>query len=142
MMAMEFLSTTRLLTAIPGPGNTLDQTFRTPGHIPVSRILIEVEQTLFENDFRKEADLVREIGRDICRIEELMSKKPEGAYLDISAWKNRSVQRIMTDVMQFSPESFARYESSEHTMVSEKLDRLQDCRVVAYSADLAEIPPA
>lgn len=141
-MAMELLSTTRLLTAIPGPGNTLDQTFRTPGHIPVSRILIEVEQTLFENDFRKEADLVREIGRDICRIEELMSKKPEGAYLDISAWKNRSVQRIMTDVMQFSPESFARYESSEHTMVSEKLDRLQDCRVVAYFADLAEIPSA
>jgi hypothetical protein len=137
VMTTEFLSTVRLLTAVPGPSRSLDQTFRTSGHIPVSRLLIEVEQTLFENDFRTEADLVRRIGKDILRVEELVQQKPDETYLNISAWKDRSVREIMTDIMRFSPESFTRYESSERAMVAEKLECLEGCRIVHCSADLS-----
>lgn len=136
MMATEFLSTVRLITAVPGPGKALDQTFRTAGHIPVSRLLIEVEQTLFENDFRDEADLVRRIGQDIRRVEGLMATNPYDTYLDISAWKNRSVKELMLNLMKFSEESFTRYEAVEQAMVTAKLKRLQGSRIVTCSDEL------
>jgi hypothetical protein len=43
MLVTELLSTIRLLTAIPGPENSLHQIFRMAGLIPASWLLIEVE---------------------------------------------------------------------------------------------------
>lgn len=135
-MATELLSTIRLLTAIPGPEASLDQTFRTAGLIPVSRLLIEVEQTLFENDFQPEADQVRSLQQDILQVEVLMHKKPTNACLDISTWKNRVVQDVMTKIMRFSQESYDHYLSKERSMVSDRLRQLQNHQVVTCTTDL------
>lgn len=136
MIATDLLSSIRLLTAIPGPGNDLDQTFRTAGQIPVSRVLIEVEQTLFENGFRTEADRVFVLYEQIMQLEALMRRKPSGTCLDISAWKDRAVKDLMLKVMRFSPGSFDRYLARERSMVRERLGQLEKRQVIVCSSHL------
>src|SRR4029077_4446327 len=59
------LSALRILTALPGPGPRVDQTFQDAGDIPLARRFIESEQLLFENDFLDEAEKVRVIGGEL-----------------------------------------------------------------------------
>jgi len=117
-MVTHTLSALRILSALPGPGQTFDQTFVDAGNIPLARRFIESEQLLFENSFIDEAEKVRIIGDElVSRIHAGVRANPANTFLDISEWKNEKVRILMTDVMRFSEESYQRYLEREMQMV-------------------------
>jgi hypothetical protein len=104
----------------------------------LARLFIESEQLLFENDFRDEAEKVGVIrGELVSRIHAAIARNPDGAYLDISEWKNKQVQVLMIEVMRFSQQSYQRYLDAEMRMVRDaranfhsegaKIHSLADC---------------
>lgn len=126
----------RILNGVPGPTNHFDQTFKDAGHIPFTRILIELEQQLFENTFTSEADALNILMMDLDTIVfRQIEQVKEGEYIDISPWKNRAVQ-LMTNIMQYSNQSFERYLLRETEMVERKLNGLKGS--VVRHLDLSE----
>ncbi|SRR6266487_4327914 len=122
-MVTHTLSALRILTALPGPGPTFDQTFADAGNIPLARRLIESEQLLFENGFLAEAENVKIIGDElVARIHAGVMANPPNNYLDISEWKNQKVKILMIDVMRFSDQSYQRYLEREMQMVRDARD--------------------
>ncbi len=111
------LSALRYLTALPGPGPNLDQTY-SAGGLPISRIFLEGEQLLFENSFEREAGTVLEIADELeYSIRPVCRRLMDPQYLDISCWKNDVVKKLMIDVMQFSQQAYERYLRREAQLV-------------------------
>jgi hypothetical protein len=117
-LVAQTLSALRILTALPGPGPRVDQTFQDAGSISVARRLIESEQLLFENGFLDEAEKVQKIWGELAsRVHVAVSRNPENTFLDISGWKNKQVRVLMIEVMRFSEKSYERYLDREMWMV-------------------------
>ena len=136
----QLLSHMRILNALPGPGSSFDRTFEDAGRIPITRLLIEAEQTLFENGFSREAnDLVR-IQEQLEHVYISIRSTALSAHLNISTWKNQTIKLLMIDIMRFSQESYQRYSDRETAMVESKVRQLisdgfevipfTECRVV------------
>jgi hypothetical protein len=120
------LSALRLLTAVPGPGVSVDQTFEPPGGIGIARMLIESEQLLFEREFQQEADMIKAIGSELESIYMEIRSNALNAYLDISTWKDEIIRTVMIDIMRFNEESFNRYKTTESRMVENKITAVKD----------------
>ena len=143
-MMSPLLSTLRILNAIPGPGPRFDQTFEDPGRIPVTRLLIEVEQTLFENKFPLEADHLVRIQGQLERVFDsikIIPRPPPQVYLDISNWKNQTIRTLMLGVMKFSEESYSRYLNRESAMVQSKLEELRTAGAQVITFVVAMVEP-
>lgn len=125
VMMSPLLSTLRILTALPGPGPRFDHTFEHDGRISLTRILIEAEQTLFENGFRFEAEQLLCIGGELERVYDSIRVSAQSAYLDISKWKNQRIRTLMVVVMRFTEESYRRYLRKESEMVQARLKELE-----------------
>lgn len=118
-MVSPLLSRLRIVSALPGPGPGFDQTMFSEGKIPLTRLVIEAEQTLFENEFLQEANQMRDFQNEMERVYRQIEQTPQGAYLDISDWKNKWVQELMVSIMRFKSTSFVRYTETEMKMVNE-----------------------
>ena len=118
-MVSPLLSRLRVVSALPGPGPRFDQTMFSEGKIPLTRLIIEAEQTLFENEFLREANQMRDFQNEMESVYRRIEQTPEGAHLDISDWKNGWVQKLMVDIMRFKDSSFARYMETEMKMVND-----------------------
>ena len=122
----ETLAVLRILNALPGPGINFDQTFRNERQIDLTRILLETEQVLFENEFIEEADLTKNIYDevDLGVYQNLKNNHDPHQYLNISEWKNRIIKIVMKDIMRFSDQSFERYFSRETQMVEDRIKEI------------------
>ena len=118
-MVSSLLSRLRIVTALPGPGPKFDQTMFSEGKIPLTRLIIEAEQTLFENEFLQEANQMRDFQNEMENVYRRIEQTPQGAHLDISDWKNGWVQKLMVDIMRFKDASSARYMETEMRMVND-----------------------
>lgn len=119
ILMASILSKFRIATALPGPGPSFDHTMFGEGRIDLTRLFIELDQTLFDNEFLWEADQVRELQTNLEKVYLQIKQTPQGAHLDISDWKNRWVQKLMVDIMRFKDSSFARYMETEMKMVND-----------------------
>ncbi|NQU11656.1 hypothetical protein HQ590_12755 [bacterium] len=140
VMMSPLLSTLRFLNALPGPGPTFDQTFESAGRIPVTRLLIEAEQTLFENGFLCEAEHLLRIQDELERVYNAirsLSRLETGRkeHLDISAWKNQTIRTLMIDVMRFGESSYRRYVERESAMVGARRKELQTAAATVVPFD-------
>ncbi|MFA6544546.1 MAG: hypothetical protein WCS99_08985 [Limisphaerales bacterium] len=113
------LSRFRIATALPGPGPSFDRSMFGEGQIDLTRLFIELDQTLFDNEFLSEADHVRKLQTDLEKVYLQIKQTPPDAHLDISNWKNGWVQRLMIDILHFKGASFARYMETETRMVND-----------------------
>ena len=115
------LSALRILSALP---SKLDQTFENPNgnNINLSRLFMELELVLFENQFLSESNkialLIADLNNTVCPF---VHHKITSHSVNISDWKNLAVKILMLDIMQFSKESYARYLRQEMQMVNEVL---------------------
>jgi hypothetical protein len=125
LMMSPLLSTLRILNALPGPGPRFDQTFESAGRIPVTRLLIEAEQTLFENGFLHEADHLSRIRDELECVYSGIRSTEQSACLNISHWKNQTIRLVMINIMRFSDESYQRYWTKESGMVQSRLEELR-----------------
>ncbi len=125
VMMSPLLSTFRILSALPGPGPHFDQTFENAGRIPLTRLLIEAEQTLFENGFLCEAEQLLRMQDQLERVYGIIRSNAPTAFLNISNWKNHGTRLLMIDIMRFSEESYQRYLAREEAMVHSKLEKLR-----------------
>jgi hypothetical protein len=60
-------------------------------------------------------------------------RNPEKSYLDISEWKNKQVQVLMVEVMQFTQQSYQRYLDSEMRMVRDARAMVQAAGAKIYT---------
>lgn len=123
----ETLAVLRILNAIPGPGTHFDQTFRNERQVDLTRILLETEQVLFENEFIVEADLIKKIYDEVELevYQNLKNNHDQQQYLNISKWKNRVIKTVMKDIMRFSEESYDRYFTRETKMVFDRIKEIK-----------------
>jgi len=124
-MMSPLLSTLRILNALPGPGPCFDQTFATAGKIPITRLLIEAEQSLFEHGFQSEADQLLRIKDELERVCVKIYSNAPTSHLDISNWKNQKIRTLMIDIMRFSEVSYQRYFATESAMVQSRHGELR-----------------
>jgi len=124
-MVAEMLSRFRVLSALPGPGPKFDQTFESAGRIPLTRLLIEADQVLFENEFLEEANAINGIYTELETVYDQIKGNAPGEHRDISPWKNATVKTIMLDIMRFSQKSYERYLKMESDMVNREKERLK-----------------
>ena len=112
----------RILTALPGPGpNKFDQTYFIGNNIPLTRVLIETRQILFENDFLQESERFDNIVSELTNIYRQIEKVPIDTHLNISSWKNKIIKLLMIDILNYSQESFEEYVNSENALIEEAL---------------------
>ena len=116
------LSAMRILTALPGPGpNSFDQTYFLGNNIPVTRVLIETRQILFENEFFKESTLFDTIIEELTGIYRKIEIIPVNTHLNISVWKNKIIKLLMVDILNFTNEAFEEYVKSENVLIEEAI---------------------
>jgi hypothetical protein len=123
-MVSGVLTSIRILTALPGPDASFDQTFHSSAGIPLTRTLIESEQLLFERGFREEADSINKIRGELTSLYRDIEKNQTAEYLDISKWKNGAIHTVMCGVMRFSEESYERYRNTESLMVNDRISEI------------------
>lgn len=116
------LSAMRILTALPGPGpNSFDQTYFLGNNIPITRVLIETRQILFENGFFKESKQFEKIIEELISIYRKIEIIPANTHLNISEWKNQIIRLLMIDILNFTNESFTEYVKSEDALIAEAM---------------------
>lgn len=135
LLCQNYLSALRILSALP---LKLDQTFETPNgnNINLTRLFMELELTLFDNQFLEEADIVKLIVSDLDRLVcPFVHNNKTGQQVNISTWKNQAVKILMTDIMRFSSASYQRYFDQEDLMVKTEIDRLSKIKVTPLTLD-------
>lgn len=127
IISMDVLSSLRILNAIPGPGSHMDHTFRDSRSLDLTRILIETEQILFENEFIQEANLIKAIKNDLEGeiYEMIRNNNDSNKYIDISLWKDKVIQKVMFEILRYSVESYDRYFETEHGMIEYRLNEIK-----------------
>lgn len=116
------LTAMRILSALPGPGpSRFDQTFFLGNNIPLTRVLIETRQILFENDFIKESHAFDKIVSELTGIYRKIEQVPADTHLNISSWKNKIIKLLMIDILNYPKESFKEYVKSENALIEEAL---------------------
>jgi len=121
-----YLTSLRILSALP---LKLDQTFENPygNNINLTRLFMELELLLCDNEFIEEANIVKLISKDLDYIVcPFVNNNITGYQVNISEWKNESVRILMLYVMRFLPESYQRYLHNESQMVNAELTRLSN----------------
>lgn len=118
LLVNNLLSNFRILNALP---YHFDISFRNEREMDITRQIIETEQTLFENEFLAEADILNELYKETEMVYDALRKKDNNHYLNISDWKNKIVRTVMLDIMHFKKESYDRYWLRESKMVSDRI---------------------
>ena len=137
-LCQNYLSALRILSALP---LKLDQTFETPNgnNINLTRLSMELELTLFDNQFLEEADILKLIISDLDNLVcPFVDNNQTGQQVNISSWKNQAVKILMISIMHFSSASYQRYFDRENEMVKTEINRLLKInvtpRTLNYSA--------
>lgn len=136
MICQNYLTSLRILSALP---LSLDQTFESPNgnNINLTRLFMELELLLFDNQFIEEADLIKLITLDLENtICPFVHNNRTGNQVNISEWKNESVKIFMVKIMRFMPESFERYLIQEISMVDKELLRLKNANVTPLRLEI------
>lgn len=122
-MVNEVLTNLRILNALP---HNFDTTFQGRNGILVTRVLIETEQVLFENEFFSEAAIINSIYRELeTKISTSIRKLPDSTFLNISESKNSMIKRIMIEIMRYSLKSYNKYLETETEMVDERIKEIE-----------------
>lgn len=138
LICQNYLTSLRILSALP---LKLDQTFENPNgnNINLTRLFMELELLLFDNQFLEEADLIKLITLDLDKtICPFVHNNKTGNQLNISEWKNKAVKIFMVKIMRFLPESFERYLNQENSMVDQELNRLRATNIVPLTVDIKQ----
>lgn len=121
------LSAMRILSALPGPGpGRFDQTFFLGNNIPLSRVLIETSQILYENDFLRESEQFNGIITELESIYRQIEKIAPNSHLNISGWKNKIIRFLMIDILNYSIDSFDQHLISENRLTEEALEHIRN----------------
>lgn len=135
LLCQDYLSALRILSALP---LKLDRTFETPNgnNINLTRLFMELELTLFDNQFLEEADIVKLVVSDLDNVVcPFVHNNQTGQQVNISSWKNQAVKILMMDIMRFSSDSYKRYFDQENQMVKQELERLSKVGVTPIAID-------
>jgi hypothetical protein len=130
------LSALRIMSALPTP---LEKTIDNPNGngVNMTRIFMELELVLFDNEFYREADIVKQIMLDLdYKISPFVNNNKSGNPVNISEWKNLAVEVMMKFVMRFKVESYDRYLSQEMEMVNRELAKFPLNSLLAPEYDL------
>jgi hypothetical protein len=117
------LSALRILSGLP---TRLDQTFENPNGngINLTRLLIELELVLFDNDFLAEADMVGAIRTDLENVSKFIDDNKTGNPINIWDWKKTTVHLMMINVMRFKNAAYDRFYRQDNSMMEFALGQL------------------
>lgn len=117
----------------------LDKTIDNPNGngINMTRIFMELELVLHDNEFYQEAELIKQIMLDLnhCISPFVHNNKTQNS-VNISEWKNLAVEIMMKHIMRFKNSSFDRYFSQEMEMVNRELAKFAPNTLNAPTYDL------
>jgi hypothetical protein len=136
ILTQNHLSALRILSGLP---TKLDQTYEQPNGngINMTRLFMELELVLFDNQFFEEANLIRAIMDDLDKnVCPFVHNNKTGRAVDVTNWKNGAVKLMMRNVMQFKKEAYDRYLEQDTSMVTLELDRLKGLGIVPESLKL------
>lgn len=122
-LAQTHLSALRILSGLP---TRLDQTFENPNGngINLTRLFIELELVLFDNDFLAEADIVAAIKIDLENMSKFIDDNKTGRPINIWEWKKTTVRLMMVYVMRFKDAAYDRFYGLDNSMMDFALGQL------------------
>lgn len=124
ILASETLGLLRIISAVPF---VLDKTYTQPhgSNLDLTRIFMELELLLYDNEFWEEADIIKEINFDLENVTRFISDNQTKAHSNISKWKNTAVKRFMIEIMRYKIEAYDRYLNQENSMVNSVIARIK-----------------
>jgi hypothetical protein len=123
IICTQYLSALRILSGLPV---NLDETFENSmgNRINLTRLFMELELILMDNEFKEEAEIVSAIVQDLDELICPFVNSPIGKK-DISEWKKLAVRLMMLDVMRFSIEAYEKYQILEDKWVQVELRNIK-----------------
>jgi hypothetical protein len=123
VLTQNHLSALRILSGLP---QRLDQTYENPNGngINMTRLFMELELVLFENQFLNEADIVAAIRADLENVSQIIYDNKSGRPINVWDWKKTAVRLMMLNVMRFKDAAYNRFYNQDHSMMEFALGQL------------------